>query len=126
MSSIEELKALALSYGDEMLELGRARANYMVEARDVKMIADSAECVKEQLLTALTAAQARAETAPITDALISKAARFISDRQSKECNVNADDNWKVYGDEFIEDVRDMFAHVGLKPATDSAIGGKGA
>lgn len=49
----------------------------------------------------------------ISQAEVSKAARFISDRQSKECNVDADDNWKVYGDEFIEDVTDMLKHIGF-------------
>jgi hypothetical protein len=36
-------------------------------------------------------------------------ARVLSDRAASACCVDPDDNWKIYGQEFIEDVRAMLA-----------------
>lgn len=40
-----------------------------------------------------------------TDAQVSAAGRALADRSAAECNVDKDDNWKVYGHDFIEDAR---------------------
>ena len=36
-------------------------------------------------------------------------ARALSDRYADQCGVDRDDNWKIYGQDFIEDVRAMLA-----------------
>lgn len=49
----------------------------------------------------------------ISRADVSKAARFICDRSAKEMGIDKDDNWKLYGSEYIEDVTDMLKHIGF-------------
>lgn len=44
---------------------------------------------------------------PLTVAMVSKAARVLNDRQAEACGVDKDDQWKVYGHDFIEDARAM-------------------
>lgn len=39
-------------------------------------------------------------------------ARTLSDRSAEACNVNAEDNWKIYSELFIEDVRAMLKAIG--------------
>ena len=41
---------------------------------------------------------------------VSAMARVLSDRAASACCVDPDDNWKIYGQEYIEDVRAMLAH----------------
>lgn len=40
-----------------------------------------------------------------TDEGISKAARVLSDRTADACGIDKDDNWAIYGNEFIADAR---------------------
>lgn len=40
---------------------------------------------------------------------VSEMARVLSDRQADACNVDRDDQWKIYGQDFIEDVTAMLA-----------------
>ena len=40
---------------------------------------------------------------------VSAMARALSDRQADACNVDRDDQWKLYGNDFIEDVKAMLA-----------------
>lgn len=40
---------------------------------------------------------------------VSAMARVLSDRAASACCVDLDDNWKIYGQEYIEDVRAMLA-----------------
>lgn len=40
---------------------------------------------------------------------VSAMAKVLSDRAASACCVDPDDNWKIYGHEFIEDVRAMLA-----------------
>lgn len=44
---------------------------------------------------------------PLTDAMVSAAARVLNDRQAQACGVDKDDQWKIYGQDFIEDARAM-------------------
>lgn len=46
-----------------------------------------------------------------TEQQISKAARVLADRNAAICNVNKDDNWAIYGNDFIEDVRAIVAAI---------------
>jgi hypothetical protein len=39
------------------------------------------------------------------DAMVLRAARALSDRSAEACNVNKEDNWAIYGDDFISDAR---------------------
>lgn len=41
----------------------------------------------------------------LTEAQISAGGRWMSDNSSSICCVNADDNWKIYGSEFLEEFR---------------------
>jgi hypothetical protein len=36
-------------------------------------------------------------------------AKALSDRHAEECNIDKDDNWKVYGQDYIDDVEAMLA-----------------
>lgn len=42
-----------------------------------------------------------------TDEGIAKAARALSDRTADACGIDKDDNWAIYGEEFIADARVM-------------------
>jgi hypothetical protein len=44
-------------------------------------------------------------TVALTDEQISKGARYLSDSSAELCNVDKDDNWKVYGQDFIDEFR---------------------
>lgn len=65
----------------------------------------------DQMLSALEAAQRDART--ISQADVSKAARFICVRSAKEMGIDGDDNWKLHGSEYIEAVTDMLKHIGF-------------
>ena len=43
--------------------------------------------------------------AEVSAAKVSAAARVLADRSAEACNVDKDDNWKVYSEDFIEDAR---------------------
>ena len=53
---------------------------------------------------ALAAPGAVVQAAP-TEAQVAHAARALADRHALACNVNKDDNWRVYGEEFTADAR---------------------
>lgn len=59
------------------------------------------------MTTATTPQQA--ERVPMTHAMVSAAARVLSDRQAEACGVDKEDNWMVYGATFIEDAEAMIA-----------------
>lgn len=46
-----------------------------------------------------------AERLKFTEAQICAAGRALADRSAAACNVDKDDNWKIYGDDFIADAR---------------------
>ena len=52
----------------------------------------------------------RAQGAGVPD--VSAMAKVLSDRVASACCVDPDDNWKIYGQEYIEDVRAMLASTG--------------
>ncbi|WP_446903052.1 hypothetical protein [Burkholderia sp. YIM B11467] len=41
--------------------------------------------------------------AEVTDAMIAAAAKTLSDRSADACNINRDDNWMIYGEQFQQD-----------------------
>ena len=47
---------------------------------------------------------------------VSAMAKVLSDRAADACCVDPDDNWKIYGQEYIEDVRAMLAAAPAHPA----------
>ena len=51
---------------------------------------------------------------------VSAMARVLSDRQADSCNVDRDDQWKIYGQDFIDDVTAMLA-APAAPAADAGI-----
>ncbi len=53
------------------------------------------------------AAWQRAQPAGVPD--VSAMARVLSDRSADACNIDRTDNWAMYGQEYIEDVRAMLA-----------------
>jgi hypothetical protein len=46
-----------------------------------------------------------------TEDQIVTVARALADRSADACNVNREDNWKIYGDDFIEDARAAIAAI---------------
>ena len=60
------------------------------------------------------AAWQRTQAAPVVPD-VSAMARVLSDRSADACNIDRDDNWAMYGQEFIEDVRAMLAAVSKGP-----------
>lgn len=42
-------------------------------------------------------------------------ARVLSNRQADECNIDRDDNWKTYGESYIEDARAVIAALAASP-----------
>lgn len=59
-------------------------------------------------------AQAQAGAAPLTDEMASKAGRALSDLYATECGVEKEDNWKVYGSDFIATAKLVLEAVGIK------------
>jgi hypothetical protein len=76
---------------------------------------DHVESLWTGWFNAPTEAPAEAAPAPqqgelnVTEAQISAAGRALADRNADSCGVNRDDNWMIYGGEFIEDARAAFA-----------------
>lgn len=66
--------------------------------------ATDAECAMGDAI----AAWQRAQSAPVVPD-VSAMARVLSDRSADACGVNRDDNWNLYSDWYIEDVRAMLA-----------------
>ena len=46
---------------------------------------------------------------------VSAMARVLSDRAARACSVDPDDNWKIYGQDYITDVQAMLAAVSKGP-----------
>ena len=46
---------------------------------------------------------------PLTDEMASKAGRALSDLYATECGIDKEDNWKVYGSDFIGTARLVLA-----------------
>ena len=59
-------------------------------------------------------APAREDVREVPD--VSAMAKVLSDRVASACCVDPDDNWKIYGQEYIEDVRAMLARAPAHPA----------
>lgn len=47
---------------------------------------------------------------------VSAMAKVLSDRSAEACNIDRTDNWAMYGQEYIEDVRAMLAAAPAQPA----------
>lgn len=64
----------------------------------------------------MSSAPARAME-PLTDAMVVAAARVLNARLAEACNINADDQWKIHGDDFKEDARAALQAAHGIPAT---------
>ena len=51
---------------------------------------------------------------PLTDEMASKAGRALSDLYATECGIDKEDNWKVYGSDFIDTARLVLEAAGIK------------
>lgn len=58
--------------------------------------------------------QTQAGAVPLTDEMASKAGRALSDLYATECGVDKEDNWKVYGSDFIATAKLVLEAVGIK------------
>ena len=52
---------------------------------------------------------------------VSAMARILADRNADACNVNREDNWAIYGQDYIDDVTAMLAAAPAAPAADAGI-----
>ena len=69
----------------------------------------SAELIAPELLKNLLAAAPATPAAQGAVPDVSAMAKVLSDRAASACCVDPDDNWKIYGQDYIEDVRAMLA-----------------
>lgn len=52
---------------------------------------------------------------------VSAMARILADRNADACNVNREDNWTIYGQDYIDDVTAMLAAAPAAPAADAEL-----
>lgn len=52
---------------------------------------------------------------------VSSMARILADRNADACNVNREDNWAIYGRDYIDDVTAMLAASPAAPAADAGL-----
>ena len=72
---------------------------------------------------------ARLNAAPVQQVSVpdvSAMARILADRNADACNVNREDNWAIYGQDYIDDVTAMLAVAPAAPAAPAADAGDGA
>lgn len=60
-----------------------------------------------------------AQPRKLTQQQLAEAGRVLADRNADACGVDREDNWKIYGNDFIEDARAVLAAVavGVEGAT---------
>ena len=64
----------------------------------------------------------QAGAVPLTDEMASKAGRALSDLCATECGIDKEDNWKVYGSDFIETAKLVLAAAhGIKGGRDGNV-----
>lgn len=91
---------------------------YTGEPRDVRDVQSDPQGIlivppgKVEMLAAPTQPQAGA--VPMPDEMASKAGRALSDLYATECGVDKEDNWKVYGSDFIATAKLVLEAVGIK------------
>ena len=69
----------------------------------------------DKALAHLNAAPVQQVSAPDVSAM----ARTLADRNADACNVNREDNWAIYGQDYIDDVTAMLAAAPAAPAADA-------
>lgn len=70
---------------------------------------------KPQIAVEVTAAAPQPAPAQDVTAVL-KMARALSDRQADACNVDREDQWKLYSEDFVADVEAMLAAAPAQPA----------
>lgn len=66
---------------------------------------------RDELRAAISGA---APKAALTDDQIKKMARYLSDRAADDCGVHREDNWMIYGGEYVNDIKAALAVAGVK------------
>ena len=67
---------------------------------------------------------ARLNAAPVQQVSVpdvSAMARILADRSADACNVNREDNWAIYGQDYIDDVTAMLSAAPAAPAADAGL-----
>jgi len=77
-------------------------------------------CIYRLLADAEITAPQPAPAQDVTAVL--KMARALSDRQADACNVDREDQWKLYSEDFVADVEAMLAAAPAQPAAQSEFG----
>ena len=72
---------------------------------------------RSQMLARRTAAPVQQVSVPDVSAM----ARILADRNADACNVNREDNWMIYGQDYIDDVTAMLAAAPAAPAADAGL-----
>lgn len=121
---VSEAKAQGVVLTDEEL----CSIRNQVACNEVRRDDDSRTiCVKHG--RALEAAVlARLNAAPVQQVSVpdvSAMARILADRNADACNVNREDNWAIYGQDYIDDVTAMLAAAPAAPAADACKACKG-
>ena len=76
--------------------------------------------------TAITAEEAGREgEAALTDRQISAGGRELCNRAAEACEVDREDYWKTYGNEYIEDFRAAYLAAMKPPSAPAQSGGQG-
>ncbi len=83
----------------------RTTTEHVITERDVILLWNRIDTLERQ--------QAREVVMPDVSAM----AKVLSDRAADACNINRDDNWAMYGQEYIDDVQAMLAAAPSAPAT---------
>lgn len=84
---------------------------------------EQAEARRHWATTATDLATARLNAAPVQQVSVpdvSAMARILADRSADTCNVNREDNWAIYGRDYIDDVVAMLA-AQAAPAADAGM-----
>ena len=92
-------------------DCSRERYEYLMKAPKISSLADWTLRI---LYTAPQPTQPQAGAVPLTDEMASKAGRALSDLYATECGVDKEDNWKVYGSDFIATAKLVLEAVGIK------------
>ena len=98
-------------------------AHHVIEGNNPSFIKDvalvSAERTSETQipLARLTAAPVQQVSVPDVSAM----ARILADRNADACNVNREDNWAIYGQDYIYDVTAMLTAAPAAPAADAGL-----
>jgi len=98
-------------------------AHHVIEGNNPSFIKDvalvSAERTSETQIPLVRLNAAPVQQVSVPD--VSAMARILADRNADACNVNREDNWAIYGQDYIDDVTAMLAAAPAAPAADAGV-----